>query len=60
VIDAQNPAGESFSKERLLKLLVAKHASAEALVNGIQKQINQHIHGIELYDDITIWALRRN
>ncbi|UCF91444.1 MAG: SpoIIE family protein phosphatase [Desulfobacterales bacterium] len=59
VVDARNRAGKLFSRENLMNLLTGRYASAEDLTNRIQNQIKEHINGQELYDDITILALRR-
>jgi serine phosphatase RsbU (regulator of sigma subunit) len=59
VIDAQNKLGESFSKNRLTKILAKTYPSAKSLFNAILDQIKVHIAAQGQFDDITIVALRR-
>jgi serine phosphatase RsbU (regulator of sigma subunit) len=59
VIDAQNKSGESFSKNRLTKILNKSYPTARNLIDAILNQINAHIADQDHFDDITIVALRR-
>ena len=59
VIDAQNRAGEVFSKNRLMKLLEDSSDSAESLITDLKTRIEAHTVGENQFDDITIMALRR-
>jgi serine phosphatase RsbU (regulator of sigma subunit) len=59
VVDAQNQAGDSFTKIRLSELLTESYPSAKALIDNITIQIKDHNIGQEQFDDITILALRR-
>lgn len=60
VIDARNKAGEMFSRNKLMDLLAESPQSAKDLINRIKTHLNDHILGENLFDDITIMALRRN
>jgi serine phosphatase RsbU (regulator of sigma subunit) len=57
--DAQSSTGEFFTKERLMEVLIEPAVSAEAFLNRIVEQIQQHIADIELYDDLTMLVIRR-
>jgi serine phosphatase RsbU (regulator of sigma subunit) len=59
VTDAQNKAGEAFSKERLLALAGNSSVTAEDLITKIKIRVNEHISGENQFDDITVMALRR-
>ncbi|UCD81478.1 MAG: SpoIIE family protein phosphatase, partial [Desulfobacterales bacterium] len=59
IIDAQNKAGESFTKKKLTALMSNSYHSAEDLIDEIKIRINNHILGATQFDDITILALRR-
>jgi sigma-B regulation protein RsbU (phosphoserine phosphatase) len=59
VIDAQNKAGEAFTKLRLTKILKESLPSAKTVIEKISHQIQTHVFGQEQFDDITILALRR-
>jgi serine phosphatase RsbU (regulator of sigma subunit) len=59
VTDAQNTAGETFTKEQLLKTAENSSRTARGLIRKIQTRIDEHILGADQFDDITIVALRR-
>ena len=59
VIDAQNSAGEIFSKNRLMKLLEGSSGSAQRLIIDLKTMIEAHIVDENQFDDITAMALRR-
>ncbi len=59
VTDAQNKAGVSFSKERLLNLAENSFVTAEDLIAKIKTRVNEHIADENQFDDITVMALRR-
>jgi serine phosphatase RsbU (regulator of sigma subunit)/CHASE2 domain-containing sensor protein len=59
VTDARSKSGESFSKERLLKLLTDPSLSAKELIGNLKTRINAHIIGESQFDDITILVLQR-
>ena len=59
VTDAQNPAGEFFTKERLMALLGQPYPTAVALLDRIKTEIHNHIAGSEQFDDVTAMAVRR-
>ncbi len=57
--DAQGPDGAFFGEARLLDLLAAPAASAEALLDGVDAALAAHTHGAEAFDDVTLLAVRR-
>jgi len=59
VLDARSPEGESFGERRLAWMVQQPAASASALLEAIQISLNEHMAGIEQFDDITMLALRR-
>ena len=59
VVDAQNQAGESFTKKRLEKVVTESYLTAKDLIDNISVQIKAHNIGQEQFDDITILAIRR-
>ncbi len=59
VIDAQNSAGEMFSREKLHSLLACPVASVAALLDLIETALNTHVAGANQYDDITMLAVQR-
>lgn len=56
--DAQNPDGDYFTKKRLMDVLADGHASAQALITGLMERIDQHRSGADLYDDVTLMAVK--
>ena len=59
VTDAQNKAGEAFTRKRLTDLTQNSFTTAEDLIAGIKTTLNEHIAGENQFDDITVMALRR-
>jgi serine phosphatase RsbU (regulator of sigma subunit) len=59
VTDAQNTAGETFTKRQLLKTTENSSRTAQDLIRKIKTRIDEHILGADQFDDITIVALRR-
>ena len=57
--DAQGPGGTFFGEARLLDLLAAPAASADALLGGVDEALAAHTHGAEPFDDVTLLAVRR-
>jgi sigma-B regulation protein RsbU (phosphoserine phosphatase) len=58
VTEARNPIQQSFTMERLLALIPSYAHSATALLTQINEQVRRHVAGAELYDDITLLAVR--
>lgn len=59
VIEAHGGNGVLFSKERLLSALQKNKGSAAELIENIKKEVLEHTGSAELFDDITMLALRR-
>jgi serine phosphatase RsbU (regulator of sigma subunit) len=59
VTDAQNTAGETFTKKQLIKIAENSSRTAQDLIRKIKTRIDEHILGADQFDDITIVALRR-
>jgi serine phosphatase RsbU (regulator of sigma subunit) len=59
VVDAQNPAAESFGREKLISLLTPPAGSAAALIDRIEISLREHIAGTDQFDDITLLAVGR-
>jgi sigma-B regulation protein RsbU (phosphoserine phosphatase) len=59
VTDAQNTAGETFTKKQLLKIAENSSRTAQDLIRKIKTRIDEHILGADQFDDITIVALHR-
>lgn len=57
--DAQAPDGAFFGEARLLDLLAAPAASADALLGAVENALAVHAHGAEPFDDVTLLAVRR-
>jgi sigma-B regulation protein RsbU (phosphoserine phosphatase) len=57
--DARNRAGDAFTKKQLLKIVGNSSRTAEDLIYKIKSRIDEHIHGADQFDDITMVALRR-
>jgi len=57
--DAQNTAGETFTKKQLLKIAENSSRTAQGLIRKIKSRLDEHILGADQFDDITIVALRR-
>ena len=56
--DAQNPEGDYFTKPRLMELLEQPYASAEELIQDVTRNLKDHISVAELYDDVTLMAIK--
>jgi phosphoserine phosphatase RsbU/P len=59
VTEAKSPSGAFYGEERLLALLAETTPSADALLERIERAVEQHTAGAERSDDITMLALRR-
>jgi sigma-B regulation protein RsbU (phosphoserine phosphatase) len=59
VVDARNPVGEAFTKDRLSSLIRGIPADASNLLENIYQNLMDHISGAERFDDITMLAVRR-
>jgi sigma-B regulation protein RsbU (phosphoserine phosphatase) len=59
VIDALNPSGETFGEEQLLNLARGKYSSTDELIMNLVSELKVHISDRSQYDDITMFALRR-
>ncbi|MFC1895367.1 PP2C family protein-serine/threonine phosphatase [Thermodesulfobacteriota bacterium] len=57
--DAQNQEGDNFGKDRLIKKMVQPFDSAQGLMDSIKSEVEHHIAGTDLYDDVTIIIVRR-
>jgi len=57
--DTQNQEGEYFTKYRLMDILKQPFPSAEALMKEVKTQLQNHVAGADLYDDVTLMAIRR-
>ena len=60
VVDAQNSANESFSREKLISLLTVPAPSAAALIDRIETSVREHIANADQFDDITMLAVHRS
>jgi phosphoserine phosphatase RsbU/P len=59
VTEAKSPSGAFYGEERLLALLAETTPSADALLERIERTVQEHTAGAERSDDITMLALRR-
>jgi sigma-B regulation protein RsbU (phosphoserine phosphatase) len=59
VIDAQNGAGEFFTKDRLLATLEKSFDSTRDLIEAVIKEVYSHISDFTQFDDVTVVAFRR-
>ena len=59
VTDARNPAGQSFTRERLVESVAAHHASPGRMIEDINTEIENFAGGEALFDDITLLAVGR-
>ncbi|MBI9075921.1 MAG: SpoIIE family protein phosphatase [Desulfatibacillum sp.] len=59
VLDARNPAGESFSRERVKFLIEESPDSARGLIRTMETRLFSHMAGESQFDDITMIAIRR-
>jgi sigma-B regulation protein RsbU (phosphoserine phosphatase) len=58
VTDTENPAGEVFSRAKLIPLLTQEQ-SLSTLLEQILERVESHAEGAKQFDDITMLALRR-
>ena len=59
LVEARNPAGETFGRERLREALRANSASASDLVRGVMEALNAFTGQAEPHDDVTLLAATR-
>ncbi|MGD9200251.1 MAG: SpoIIE family protein phosphatase [Chitinispirillia bacterium] len=59
VTEAQNPDGEFFSSERLVKLLKKEYSKVDEKVNQIHEALYEYTKNTTPYDDITMLAVKR-
>ncbi len=59
VTDAVDGSGMHFSKERLVRLITANPAGAQALVDIVVAEVKGHVAGGPIADDMTLVAIRR-
>jgi serine phosphatase RsbU (regulator of sigma subunit) len=59
VIDALDPSGEMFTRERLASLLARPHSAAPALLDQVEADLRAHVAGANQFDDITMLAVQR-
>lgn len=59
VMDAEDPGGEKFGRERLLALLEQPVTSAADLLKHVESRLRAHIAHAVQFDDITMLAVRR-
>jgi len=59
VVDARNPAEESYGEERLMAVLTEGAATAQALLERVDAAIGAHIAGAAQFDDVAMLAARR-
>jgi sigma-B regulation protein RsbU (phosphoserine phosphatase) len=52
--DAQNPGGEFFTRERLIRAAAAFEPDAERVVERILAAIESHMGGAPPFDDVTV------
>jgi sigma-B regulation protein RsbU (phosphoserine phosphatase) len=57
--DARNPSRDFYTEERLLASISQSAPSAEALLERVRREILAHVAGADLFDDVTLLALRR-
>ena len=59
VIDARNPAGEPFSRDRLMEAVLASPLSPRHLIADVKARLERFTQGEEPFDDITLLAIGR-
>ena len=59
VVDARNPAEESYGEERLMALLTDNAATAEALLERVDAALGVHVADAAQFDDVAMLAARR-
>jgi serine phosphatase RsbU (regulator of sigma subunit) len=52
VTDAQNTAGETFTRKQLIKIAANSSRTAQDLIRKIKSRIDEHILGADQFDDI--------
>jgi serine phosphatase RsbU (regulator of sigma subunit)/uncharacterized protein YigA (DUF484 family) len=58
-VEAKDPRGEFFGRQRLLDISRQYSHSANEMVKALEAQLRQHIDGATQFDDITLLAARR-
>ncbi len=58
ILDAQNPAGDLFSRHRVEQIVNCSNTSAEEIVECIFKAVADHTAGAEAFDDQTVVIIR--
>ena len=59
VVDARNPAEESFGEERLMALLANGGATAQGLIERVDSALGSFIADAAQFDDVAMLAARR-
>ena len=59
LVEARNPAGEAFGRERLRDALRANDTSVSTLVGGVLEALNAFTGPAEPHDDVTLLAATR-
>ncbi len=59
VTDALSPAGEMFTRQRLMEIIAAPSASASSLIARIESRLFSHMGDTPVFDDITMICARR-
>jgi len=60
VVDARDPDGKDFTRERLSELVARPSSSTKKLLNRIINEVHRHVSEMDQYDDITLLAVRRS
>lgn len=59
VTDARNKDGQSFTEDRLIKIIKARWTSTFSMIFELETELKHHIGGQDQYDDITLISFRR-
>jgi sigma-B regulation protein RsbU (phosphoserine phosphatase) len=59
VIDARDPAGERFGSERLQAALTEGPGPAGEVIARVREALRGHVHGSEMFDDVSMLCVRR-
>jgi serine phosphatase RsbU (regulator of sigma subunit)/CHASE2 domain-containing sensor protein len=59
VTDADDSAGEHFSKQRLVSLVSGENAAAQTLLDNVTAALNAHVGKGSPADDITLMSIRK-
>jgi len=59
VMDCQNPRGDFYEREQLLKVLQGAGDSSRQVIKAIEEDLHHHTAGANQFDDITLLAVRR-